>query len=475
MTAPDLSAIRDRAVELVELAPSGERARAERRVARLFGVRRRTIRRWVAGGDLTDGHGLRQDPLEPRELLPVRASTRAMALTAIFFFGLDRPLMAGATTGFVAVIALAPVWWPSVRHYVGARLLFATVLASLFMGWWLMQLASSDHSIDTREARSTVVLVLACFGAVGLILWARRFLPTSLVASAYGAGLLIANVPTVREGTLNWWKFGVAIPLGFILLGLCARSKSRVLPVAVLALLAAMSLANDSRSYSGFCVLTAVLVLYQHRHRGGRTGWRRLGQVAFLGGLVVAAYFLITSLLVQGYLGQELELRTRAQIHSSGSLIAGGRPEWSATLQLMKDRPLGYGLGVVPNGNDILVGKTGLDPLNIPTIDGYAEHYMFGGQFKLHSVAADLWSHFGLVGVGLAVVIAGLLTDALTRVLSDRTGTALLVFAIALALWDLAFGPIYSNLRYITLALGLALYRRDLAEGLVGGAAERVP
>jgi hypothetical protein len=113
--------------------------------------------------------------------------------------------------------------------------------------------------------------------------------------------------------------------------------------------------------------------------------------------------------------------------------------------------------------------------LNIPTIDGYAEHYMFGGQFKLHSVAADLWSHFGLVGVGLAVVIAGLLTDALTRVLSDRTGTALLVFAIALALWDLAFGPIYSNLRYITLALGLALYRRDLAEGLVGGAAERVP
>jgi hypothetical protein len=464
----EVPAVRQRAVELVEQSsPGTARSQAERRVARLFGVRRSTVHGWVirsAATDVGDIRQPRQDPGEEGRLEQVSTSTRVIALVALFLAGLDQPLAAGTSTGLIVVAVLAPVWWPVLRRYVGARLVVALAALCLLTGWWLTQLSRVDHSLDAHDGRATVLLILTCFGTMGLLLWARLFLPRSLAAMSFGAGLALASLPTVTGGALNPWKFGLAIPAAFVTLGLCARTRSRVLPLAVLSILAAVSLLNDSRSYSGFCVLAAVLVVYQNRRGSGTSGWRRLGQVAFLGGLVVSAYFLITSLLVQGYLGEELQLRTRAQIENSGSLIAGGRPEWSATLQLVQDHPLGYGIGVVPNSHDILVGKTGLDPLHIPTIDGYAEHYMFGGQFKLHSVAADLWSHFGASGVLLTLLIAVLLVNALTRALSSRTASALVGFVIALALWDLAFGPIYSNLRYITLALGLALYQRTRAD-----------
>jgi hypothetical protein len=150
-------------------------------------------------------------------------------------------------------------------------------------------------------------------------------------------------------------------------------------------------------------------------------------------------------------------------VRQAGSLILGGRPEWQATVQLMKTFPAGFGVGAEPNSGDVTLAKQGLAGVGVPTKNGYIDHYMFGGQFKLHSVLADLWSNFGIVGLLLGGVVGLTLLLSLTSAMADRRAVALVIFLALTALWDMAFGPIYSSLPAITPALGLLLLPRDRA------------
>src|SRR5690606_37117394 len=103
---------------------------------------------------------------------------------------------------------------------------------------------------------------------------------------------------------------------------------------------------------------------------------------------------LFVSLLTGGYLGSEAQERTTQQIETSGSLLIGGRPEFAATRHLVESRPEGFGLGVVPAWEDIRTARHGLAEVNVE-LEPVRLRYMFGGQFRLHSIAADLWAACG--------------------------------------------------------------------------------
>ncbi len=395
------------------------------------------------------------------DVVGVATSPMVSQLTAaagLFLLGLDRLVFAGATTGFIVVLALAPVWLRSLRHFHGATTVTVLTGMSLLAGVWLSAGAVTDHRVHVHNAFVMTVLVVSAVGGIGLILWARRVVPFHAVALFYASGALIAAISKAPTST-NAWKYELALPTTVIVLALVGKSKSWVATVLSLIALGVVGITNEYRSYFGFCLVAALLGLYDARPRALNQRLGRATIVVLMAGLVAAIYYTGSALLVGGYFGQTLQDRSTEQVERSGSLIIGGRPEWAATLQLMQDRPGGFGLGVEPVSSEIRNAKSGLDSVGLPP-DEVRDAYMFRGQLKLHSVIADLWSNFGMIGLALGCLMLLLLINALATVLAHRIASALLVFLVLTASWDLLFGPIFTNMADVGLALGLSLLHR---------------
>jgi hypothetical protein len=260
------------------------------------------------------------------------------------------------------------------------------------------------------------------------------------------------------------WKFQLSSPLMVVGLALAARWGKPLLTVGVLAVLGLLNVTNDARSAFGFCALAACLVLWQLRPRrdGAPPRMRPLLAVPLLGALAAGAYWLLTQLILAGGLGSEIQARTEVQIDQTGSLILGGRPEWTATWALMQIHPFGFGPGVVPNGEDVLVARAGIELTNIPTAGDYLEHYLLYGGVHLHSIVADLWADLGPAGLLLGLAMGALVVLGFMDRYGRRQASGLACLLVPMALWNLAFGPLSSNVDTLILALGLLLLPRPV-------------
>ncbi|WP_432511973.1 hypothetical protein [Kineococcus sp. SYSU DK001] len=462
--------------------------RACRRVGTVAGVHPGTVLAWWRGsarpgdpdgpdgpavGAVTVGRGL------PRGR--ALAVTRLVAVLGLALLGADLTVGDVLPVAGVAVAGLLPVWAVALGRYPGARAVLLLAGAALAGGLVLVLLPGA-REIEPRYAVATATRTLAVVLGFGFTLWCRWFLPREAVALAYGAGALAVNL-TRLPGSENGWKYQLALPVTIVVLALaqCVRGRARTAVVlAALAGLGALSVLHDYRSFFGFAALTALVVGWQavsaarrrrrYRRRPGATlaTWVASGTLLAVGGFTL--YRAAEQLLLSGAFGTVLQERSQAQVRAAGSLLAGGRPEWAGTWSLMRHDPAGFGPGAIPRPQDVLVAREGLATVGIGPDNGYVDNYMFGGQFRLHSTVADAWSNFGWVGVAFALLLAGLLVRALLDHLTDRTADALVLLLGLRALWDLAFGPMYSNLPDVALALALAL--RPRARGLT---AARVP
>lgn len=389
------------------------------------------------------------------------AARRRTATIAVLLLGVDVSVSFGLSPGLLVCLALFPVWLSSVRLYKGGDLLLAGALLTVVAGWAIV-LVSQTRVLDLTNGLAVSLEVVTAFCGVGVVLWARRILPLWRIALLYGVGSLIGVLPQL-PGSDNPWKYELAAPVSMIVLALVERRRRSLLArCGVLAVLALVGVVNDHRSYLGFCVATMAILAWQARPDRGRrlaAHW----QVLMLGVFAFVIYRLGTALLLAGFFGYDLQQRTINQVRQAGSLLLGGRPEWQATLRLMKANPTGFGVGARPTSGDVSLAKQGLATVGLPTKNGYIDHFMFGGQFKLHSVVADLWSNFGIAGFGLGVAVSLTLLLSLTGVMADRRADAVVVLLALNVLWDMAFGPIYSSLPALTPALGLLLLPRDRA------------
>ena len=386
------------------------------------------------------------------------ASTRAVAVVALASLGLAHPLPAATNTALAAAVLLAPVWVSSLPRFRGGTLLAALTVAGILSGLLLARWSSADHALASREALETSFAVLTGVGIIGVVLWARTALPLPLIGCAYGVGALVTGLLRV-PGSENAWKFELALPLTIVALSWAATASGRLPTVVALAVLGMLDVLNDARSAFGFCVLAAVLVLWQARPTGTerRSRWT---PVLLMGGLGAGGYLAISELLLSGALGSEVQARTATQVAQSGSLLLGGRPEWSATWALMRENPLGFGLGAVPNAGDVAVAEEGLAVANVPTGEGYLRNYLLADRFELHSVVADLWTNLGPAGLLLGLAMAVLLVRGVADRLAHREASGLLCFLPLIALWYLAFGPLPSNFPEVALAVALTLLPR---------------
>lgn len=388
-----------------------------------------------------------------------RRSVEIAAVTAIaaaFLLGFDRNLVAaGLTTGTVVVIALLPVWASSLRDFRFARGLVLLASIALLTGA-LLHLLNDGRAFKMSLAIEVGLLFVTGIGGLGLLLWARTIVPLHWIVIAFSAGYLVRVLPAIPSSD-NPWKYQLAIPVTFLLLAFATRAKGVGPSLIVLAAIGLISIAFDSRSYLGFCLLAFVLVLWQMRQRTIDRPPSKLGTVALLMVAVTALYLIASTLLVEGYLGKAAQARTVEQIQTSGSLLTSGRPEWTGTIELMARNPIGFGLGTVPNSDDVWAAKAGMVAAGVDPDDGYVQVYMFGGHIKLHSIAADMWASFGLVGLATAICMIVIMGYSFLDRLGARSANGLICMAAIIGIWDMLFGPIYSNLPDVMLALAILI------------------
>lgn len=366
----------------------------------------------------------------------------------------------GVSLSLIAAIVLLPVWWSALGKFRFARLLLSLAVIATVWGA-VLTLFETMRPVSTSLLLEQSFTLLSLAGGIGVLLWSRTQIGLGGTAIAFGVGAL-ANVVLTGGNSANLWKYSLAVPVIIILLGITATNRRRWLDLLALGALAAVCLASDSRSMTSFLLLAGVIVLWQIFMPPGSRRPRPLQTLVLLGVLSLAAFSLLQALILDGALGDAAQQRTQAQIDTSGSLIAGGRPELGAATALISERPQGFGSGVLPVSHDVWIAKTGMSELNYDPDNGYVEGYMFGGQFEVHSVVGDLWLRFGPVGAAFALVLIVCAIYAVARSVSLKAASGLAVWLTLLGAWDTFFSPLLTSSR--TLALLFALTAIPLAE-----------
>lgn len=389
----------------------------------------------------------------------VRVVEQVLAVICLGLLGMRQFLWQGLTSGVVLGLLLIPLWLAVLRQFRGARTLLGLCVLTLFSGFALAWFSGFDQIVSRGIALNSGNLILGIMVGLGVVLWSRTVLPTSLIGLSYGIGMLASVILFSDESGGNSWKFGYAVPIAVVTLAVVDGPRKRGRQFLVLIGLASTSIVFDSRSYFATFIISALLIVWQWRSGHGPGSWPRTA--LFFGAMGAAVYYLGTTLLVDGYLGQDAQLRSVQQLDTAGSLILGGRPEFAASMALIRDRVWGFGLGVQPSLHDVTVAKAGMAKLNYDPNNGYVDHFMFGGAFELHSTFGDLWAIAGIVGLIVVLLMGFIVIRAVTMVAAHRTGGGLLLFLASWTLWNLLFSPLYGAAPTLALTLGLALARRD--------------
>jgi hypothetical protein len=401
-------------------------------------------------------------PVAPAQALPSPEGREGWAVVTVGLAGLGI-LLAGfdfdVYLGLTAVTLFAgvflPLWLGSVRVSRWTMTIFllfaACLIGDVVLSAWL-----SAGRVFSRVAfmESVFILLTLAFG-VGWILWARKLLPDWGVGALFGVGLLFSVNPGSELFPVSPWKFGFALPVTVLVLALAMRARSRWVEVIALAGLAGVSAVSSARSGAATLVLVLILVVWQSMKRPTSSRGAAFRTVMLVAFLAAGTYFALQGAILDGAMGDEARERTQMQLDTSGTLIAGGRPEIGATASLMGAQPLGFGGGIMPSMHDLQIAKTGMAGLGYDPNNGYVEDYLFGAGIELHSVLGDLWAWYGLAGLALAIVLAVFFVSRVAMLATARSASALVLFLGIKAIWDLMFSPIESALT--TLMLGVAL------------------
>lgn len=416
--------------------------------------------------------GKRGGPLSAARLAEsqrTRLAGGAVAAVVLVLLAMRTEIQSGLTIGYLVVAVLTPLWIPALRHYRGARLLLVVGLFAVGSGLWLTESFTATHETSIGQMLSLSIGLLGILGGIGFVLWCRTVLSDAQVALWFGIGLLLGVTPTSELFLTNPWKFGYSFALTLIVLALARQTGRRWLELIAVSAFTVIAAFTDARSAFAILLLTSVLVLWQmrpgHRTRTVSTAWL----VLVVGVLTVVVAAIAQALILDGALGQETQLRSDAQLQTSGSLILGGRPEAAATAALMLHEPFGFGTGTVPSGEDILAAKSGLSRIGYDPDNNYVDIYMFGGHIELHSIVGDLWAWFGLPGLLFTAVLVAVVLRGVAAGIASGTASAVAIYLVIKLFWALPFGPVYSSSSLIILGVGLVVMRQSQVRAPTGG------
>lgn len=372
------------------------------------------------------------------------------------------PISASLSLGGAISLALAPVTFPALWRNIRGRWLLMAILALAPTGWLVAQnslLQDSGRTFSTQVFLYQVALPLGLLASAAGAYWCMKVIGLQRFLLLALTGLLVAGPFTFRQE--NPWKYGLALPISILVILLFARNRL-LLGLVVTPLLAAISATADFRSGIAMLGIATVVVVFTPDRRTPPS----MSRVASLGLVTMAAAFLIGTLVIQastaGLLGDYLQQRTTKQVEvSSGNLILGGRPEWGAAIALLRENPLGIGIGVTPSVADywLAIRSMPLGSQGLQEISNVAKSFQ-QGQVNFHSTLWTFWAVYGVAGALfsiLAVVFfayaAMLAVPRLAR-FNVRAAAVLLMLS---SIWDVLFSPA-TLAAQLAIALATALH-----------------
>jgi hypothetical protein len=397
-----------------------------------------------------------------------RTGGAIVAVLAVVACGANITIAGGVSTALIAAVVLLPVWLPSAIRLRPAKIALAALAMALLSGIALFVLRYDPELFSTTAAGGFMAIFAGISASIGVFVWAGSYLSTAQLGAFFAVGWMLNTLWRFDEFGSQLWKNGFSLPLTILVLCLLHGSKFAV-QMLVLLVLAGVGFAQDSRSYSGFCVTIVLLSVFSwiwSRATTGAVRKKTLAAAVVVGAVTYAAFLVLSDVLLSGFVGTGLQTRTEAQLGDSGNLLLEGRPEWAATLGMMRHNPLGFGPGAIPSVGDFMHGAEGLATIGVSGFNDYYANYTFGGQFRLHSVIADFWANFGPVGLVVAAGLLVLFVRFLLRTFNDGEMVPFASFIAVSSTWFLLFGPLYSNYGEIAFGVALVLLMSGHADGL---------
>ncbi|WP_279367319.1 hypothetical protein [Microbacterium testaceum] len=267
--------------------------------------------------------------------------------------------------------------------------------------------------------------------------------------------MLAGGVVSSAIASLEWKGTLGIFATAFILVLFAGRGFVSFLALgAVLAL----SATNDARSMA-LAALASLLVQWILRERRNPRGSvHRAVSIVVIGAVAIG---LAVWAMASGLAGQQVQARTLDQLEKSNPLF-GVRAEWAATTALAENHPFGFGVGVAPSNSAIGEGILAVRAAGGDWTSHYFSNVVFGERVDLHSTLANLWFHFGIGGIAVAVVIGVILF----RGVRDAADSARVfgmggIFLMLMGIWDLLFSPM-ADVGRIIAALAVAIAVADL-------------
>jgi len=338
------------------------------------------------------------------------------------------------------------------------RLMVTTAFWAIVSGL-LVRLFASDREFDalglTAVVTTVIWVAMLVLVAIMILTPVQRIGPErSLVL--VGAGMAIGTYLLVRPEKYEW-KY--ALGYGIVILGLGLAAK-RTLPVSVLTGIAFIlfSFSQGARSIgiiAAFSVAAAVLAAI----RGSRQREKRIGPGIVIGSALTFSGLLaaIIYAMKTGWLGEKLQASYIEQTTGGQFILLGGRTEWRASWDLFLANPWGYGIGGQPSGDEKRSAIAAATEFRGSYFDPYFTKSVFGTRVDLHSAFCNLWFHFGIGGILLALTILIILARGVLRAIQlSPVIVAPIVFILAFGIWDLLFSPM-RQYDHIGLAIGVSV------------------
>ncbi|RME28520.1 MAG: hypothetical protein D6800_03805 [Candidatus Zixiibacteriota bacterium] len=323
-----------------------------------------------------------------------------------------------------------------------------------------------SNFLDMLRGTASIVTFILQFSALYQLaaIFQKKAGPSNLVWLLYGAalgGLLMPILSPTPFSEMDSWKFGYGVPSAIILATLLRhmavspiRIRRHVATIAALAF-GGMSMWLGFRSLGGAMVLASLVCEIRFTPLGRflsrrKTGFRPLafavlaGVVAYIG--LASAYGMLAE---SGWLGEKQKAKYEAQSAGEFGLLVGGRLDLIPAIMAIKDSPLiGYGSWAKNSSYRsylLLANKFGYQ-YEEGTLQSVFER---GYEIPAHSHILQAWLWAGIPGLVFWIYLAYLVARSSFAAYVSRSELLLpVVFLAIMALWDIAFSPFGSFLRY---------------------------
>lgn len=320
---------------------------------------------------------------------------------------------------------------------------------------WLVAIVLSDqiHRVPIGNTVSSLILpALLMLSTVAMAWVARgsRGRMRAVIVAAMASHIVFNVIYGTTYFSVNPWKYGLALPVTVLALGLFAGvGKARtLLSVGILAASGAYSFLNDFRSMSGLALAAIVLILFLRRPP--KPGRKFAMTKLFVGLIVVgyAAYGAYAFAASEGMLPAEAAAKYQMQVRQ-GNLLIAARPEIVGSLHAIQTSPL-VGLGT----GGQLDSEARSDVFSTlyeagATVNKEQQLRLFENGVNSHSLLFSSWVSAGILG---ALPWAFLIFLAM-RAIAKRTvrgGFAPLAVFWGLATsWDVLFSPYQPHLHIV--------------------------